>query len=153
MSDNVSWILKNNPDSKIVLWAHNGHVWREKGYMGNFLHADYSNNYYNIGCFSNTSTYTAFKDGKLRDDNVLRPNQEGSFEYSFNKTNIPLFYFDFSQLNSDPNCKWLNKSLEHRVVGALADVDYISKCKLSSLYNAVIYIDKTDASKCFSIQK
>jgi len=26
MADNVKWILDHNPDAKIVLWAHNGHV-------------------------------------------------------------------------------------------------------------------------------
>ena len=26
MADNVEWILQQNPDAKIVLWAHNGHV-------------------------------------------------------------------------------------------------------------------------------
>src|SRR5262249_23733620 len=34
MAENVKWIADSNPDAKIVLWAHNGHV--SKGAVGGF---------------------------------------------------------------------------------------------------------------------
>ncbi|MBV9211551.1 MAG: erythromycin esterase family protein, partial [Acidobacteria bacterium] len=35
MADNVKWILDQNPNAKIVLWAHNGHVSAES--QGNYV--------------------------------------------------------------------------------------------------------------------
>ena len=38
MAANVGWILDQAPKgSKVVLWAHNGHVARPAGAMGSFL--------------------------------------------------------------------------------------------------------------------
>ncbi|HEX2225486.1 MAG TPA: erythromycin esterase family protein, partial [Thermoanaerobaculia bacterium] len=38
MAENAAWILDNAPaGSKIVLWAHNGHVAKQPGWMGSFL--------------------------------------------------------------------------------------------------------------------
>ena len=53
MAENLSWILDNNPNSKIVLWAHNGHISKQRGGMGNNISIKYSDQYYSIGFLTN----------------------------------------------------------------------------------------------------
>ena len=65
MAKNIQWILDNNPNTKIVLWAHNAHISKQEGSMGKFLSEKYGDNYYNIGFLSNSGMYTAIKEGKL----------------------------------------------------------------------------------------
>jgi len=55
MAENVNFLVENNPNSKIVLWGHNGHI--EKGkkldiegkWFGHHLKEKYGDDYYSIG--------------------------------------------------------------------------------------------------------
>lgn len=151
MADNVSWILENNPDSKIILWAHNGHVAKTKGWMGDYLSEKYKKDYYSIGFLSNTGTYTAVKSGKgVRSDNLLNESEPGSFEYSFSKTDSKSFFFDFSKTDTRfPESQWLNQSLNYKSIGARAMENQNRKGKLRDKFDAIIYLESTTASECF----
>jgi erythromycin esterase len=150
MAKNIQWILDNNPNAKIVLWAHNEHISNQEGSMGRFLSEKYGDNYYNIGFLSNSGMYTAIKEGKLSSQNKLIESKPGSIEYSFHKTKIPCFFFDFIQTNSQkPENKWLTSTLYYRRIGALATDNQFSSAKINSLFKAVIYIDETKPSQSF----
>jgi len=152
MAKNIQWILDNNPNTKIVLWAHNMHISNQEGSMGRFLSEKYGDNYYNIGFLSNSGMYTAFREGKLSSQNKLIEGKPGSIEYSFHKTNIPYFFFDFIQTNNQgPESEWLISKLYYRSIGALAMDNQFSRAKINSLFNAVIYIDATKPSQCFGL--
>jgi erythromycin esterase len=50
MAANVEWILDQAPaGSKIVLWAHNGHVNKRAGWMGQYLAERYGDDMYVLG--------------------------------------------------------------------------------------------------------
>lgn len=152
MAKNVGWILDNNPNEKIVLWAHNGHITKEKGFMGSFLSGKYGNNYFNIGFLSNNGTYTAWNSSRLSSTNILIEGKPGSFEYSFHKTGIPRFFFDFSQINeNEPEGKWLTNRLNCRSIGSGAKENQFFATRISNSFNAIIYIDSTQASHCFAV--
>lgn len=152
MAKNIQWILDNNPNTKIVLWAHNSHISNQEGSMGRFLSEKYGDNYYNIGFLSNSGMYTAFKEGKLSSQNKLIEGKPGSIEYSFHKAKIPYFFFDFIQANNEePESKWLTSKLNYRSIGALATENQFFSAKINSMFNAVIYIDATKPSQCFGI--
>lgn len=150
MAKNINWILENNPDSKIILWAHNGHVTKRVNQMGYHLAKEYGNEYYNIGFLSNSGKYTAINSGSLNSNNNLEPGKPGSFEYEFHRTGTPLFYFDFSKVNdSEPDGLWLRSRLDYRSIGAVAFSDQFYPAVLSKQFNAIIFIDSTSATKCF----
>jgi erythromycin esterase len=152
MAKNISWILDNNPNAKIILWAHNGHIEKQKGSMGGHLSEKYGDKYYNIGFLSNSGTYTAYNSSGLSLNNILAEGKPGSFEYSFHKTGIPTFFFDFGKVKAkEPTSKWLTYSLNYRSIGALAIEYQFSEAKISNLFNSIIYIDSTKASDCFNI--
>jgi erythromycin esterase len=152
MAKNITWILDNNPNSKIILWAHNEHIAKQKGSMGRNLLEKYGDKYYNIGFLSNSGTYTAGNSSRLSSKNILLEGKPGSFEYSFHKTGIPSFFFDFSQVKeNEPTSKWLTYVLKNRSIGALATDYQFSESKISNLFNSIIYIDSTHASDCFGV--
>ena len=49
MAENIGWILAQNPDAKVVLWAHNGHVQQREGWMGHHLSERYGDDYLAVG--------------------------------------------------------------------------------------------------------
>jgi erythromycin esterase len=154
MTKNISWILDNNPDAKIVLWAHNTHIMKYSGMMGGFLSKKYGDEYYNIGFLSNRGTYTAKNSTMISSNNILTEGKPGSFEYSFYKSGIPIFYFDFKQVNkNEPESKWLTNKLNFRNIGALTMENQFIPANISKLFNAIIYIDSTKASNCFNVTK
>jgi erythromycin esterase len=155
MAQNVDWILENNPGSKIILWAHSGHIRKLEGFLGGLLSQKYGNDYVNIGFLSNSGTYTASDNsGILNSANKLEPGKPGSFEYSFHKSGIPLFCIGFSGLNkSSPESGWLTLELKCGGAGSYVQPIQYYPQNLSQYFNAVIFIDSTHSSHCFNISK
>lgn len=153
MANNIQWIIENNPNAKIVLWAHNGHVTKRAGYMGSYLDKKFGKEYYNIGFVSNTGTYTAFNSTRIDSTNILQEGRPGSFEYSFHKTNTPYFFFDFNQVSdNEPESKWLTKNLNNRSIGSVAIKIQFRPTIITDQFNTIIYIDSTHASHCFDVK-
>ncbi len=147
MAKNIDWILDNNPNAKIILWAHNGHIRKVSGWLGNYLSEKYGKNYYNIGFVSNSGNYTAVKSGNVSSTNHLAEGQVGSFEYSFHKIGIPCFFFDFSLVNEkEPESLWLNNRLSLGGMAAVAVDKQFSPIFINKWFNSIIYIDSTNAS-------
>lgn len=153
MAKNIQWILENNHNAKIVLWAHNAHVAKREGFMGSYLEKKYGKEYYNIGFVSNTGTYTAFNSTRIDSTNILQEGRPGSFEYSFHKTNTPYFFFDFDQItDNEPESKWLTRNLNHRSIGSVPLKIQFRPTMISNQFDAIIFIDSTHASHCFDIK-
>jgi erythromycin esterase len=147
MAENVEWILNANPTEKIILWGHIGHLRKELPWMGGYLFEKFGSNYYSIGTVSNSGTYTANNSFETTTTNVLNESKPGSFEYSFHKLGVPIFYFDYNQVNeSKPESKWLKSALFYRGIGAVATQDQFQPVNISEWFNAIIYFDSTHAS-------
>ena len=151
MADNVSWILEHNPDSKIVLWAHNGHINYKNGTMGKFLSTRYKEDYYALGFLSGSGTYTAVnRNVGVVSDNILAESEPGSVEYNLRKSGVPIFFLDFSAVNEhDPDSQWLNSLLNYRSIGAMAMENQFYPTIITKKFDAIIYLDNTHASNCF----
>jgi erythromycin esterase len=154
MAENIGWILDNNPDSKIILWAHNGHISKHSGAMGKFLSDKYEEDYLAIGFLHNSGKYTAVDTKKgLNNENILIESEPGSFEYNFSKIDTPIFLLDFREVNEDePNSIWLNNKLKHRSIGAVAVEHQFYPAFLSKDYDAIIYLEATNPSECFRLR-
>jgi erythromycin esterase len=152
MAKNIDWIIENNPDAKIVLWAHNYHISKQKGSMGYYLSKKYGNKYFNVGFLSNSGTYTGVNSGRVVSTNNLVEGIPGSFEYSFHKIGTPNFFFDFDQIHDQVSeSNWLTSRLNFRDIGAVAKENQFIPARISKMFNSIIYIDSTHASHCFAI--
>lgn len=150
MAENVSWILDNNPDAKIVLWAHNEHISKQLYWMGDYLSKKYNEKYYSIGFLTNEGKYTAGIGDVISTENKLVRGEPGSFEFNFNKTGLPCFFFDLNSINkNEPNSLWLDKKLNQRIIGADATDEQFFPTLLRKKFDAIIFINSTTATKTF----
>jgi erythromycin esterase len=155
MADNVAWILAQAPKgSKIVLWAHNGHVSRSPGAMGSFLAKQFGKEMVVLGFACREGTYTAINPGKgLVDDNPLQDPPPGTIEWSLHRTGHARCVLDLRKARAARQGKWLDQPLPFRSVGALAMAQQFFPVRLPEQYDALIYFDRTKPSVCFPIRK
>jgi erythromycin esterase len=151
MAANVGWILDHAPKgSKIVLWAHNGHVGRTEDAMGQHLAKKYGKEMLVVGFGTGEGKYTAIRPGTgLTGDNELKPPPAGSLEKAFRDAGLNDFVLDLRPSATEPNAKWLVRPHQFRSIGALAMDHQFGPVVLPAAYDVLVYIDKTTASKCF----
>ena len=163
MAENVKWILDENPLAKIVLWAHNGHIRKDKdGFeyksMGEYLDKLYGKQMIAIGFATAEGTYTAVqRDGKkfigLDSSNIIL-SKENSYESIFTTADTPDFLLDLRDIPKQEGSGWISEKKFFRAVGALAmDKFQFTNINLTTHFDMIIFIRKTSASKCFSIKK
>jgi erythromycin esterase len=155
MADNVDWILSQAPaGTKIVLWAHNGHVSRMGmggTSMGSHLARRHGRDYLVLGFAAHQGLYTAVARGVGLGTHPLHASQPGSIEYYGHCSGLPRMMIDLRRASKDNRASaWLTKALHHRSIGALAqDVSY--SAVLPDEYDALIFFDDTSASACFRL--
>lgn len=158
MAANVAWIQKQNPNSNIVLCAHNGHISKQDGsacpygMMGTHLTHRLGDHYRAIGFVTYGGTYTAparSKEKTLRRDLILSVPQEGSLEDSLKKVGHPIMLVNLHTTNvAEPKCFKGNVALKH--IGWSEEsvgTSYTIQENLRASYDAVIYIENTTASQ------
>jgi erythromycin esterase-like protein len=154
MARNVKWIFEHaKPGTRIVLWAHNGHVSRA-GMMGGASMGAVLDRWYGpeqviIGFSAGQGEYTAINRGKgLRSDNPLVAPPAGSVEQYFHAAGMPIFLLDLKKASSeDPASAWLCQPRQHLSIGALAMNPQHFSMNVPKSYDALIYFDKTTASR------
>ncbi len=152
MAENVEWILDRAPKgSKIVLWAHNGHVARQPGWMGAHLAERYGNAQVVVGFASHAGRYTAIQPGLgLVSDNEMTPSAPGSLEWRLHETSLPRLVLDLRGASSDaPESSWLRRTHEMRSIGTVAMDRQFFPIVAPDAYDVLIYFDQTHASASF----
>lgn len=148
MAENFLWIKEQNPNSKFIISAHNGHVNTAKNKMGEFLKEKLQNDYKTFGF--------AFFDGEYRargtKDKILATQKAqkpflGTYEYWMNSINIPYFIIDLKEMKKDKNLSWLVSDLEFRAVGHTKPSNEFYQTNISNDYDYIIFIDKSTSSK------
>ncbi|MCK4341511.1 MAG: erythromycin esterase family protein [Phycisphaerae bacterium] len=154
MATNVHWILHQAPENtKIVLWAHNGHVRKDAQHigwrpMGAHLAKKYGDELVVLGFACNEGRYTAIKQGEGLQANELQSAKPGSAEYYFHRTGMPRFILDLRKASkTNPASAWLTKKVAFRSLGWKAMEQQFQTIKLSEAFDAIIYIDQTTASR------
>jgi len=148
MADNVSWILDQAPPgSKIVLWAHNGHVAKAPGMMGSSLAGKYGREMLVFGFAFHGGRYNAVaKEGGLK-ANDATPSAPGSLEWACHSTGIPRFVVDLRKAAADSTASaWLAGPLPMRSIGAMAVEGGFYPTPVTKYYDALVYFDQTTPS-------
>jgi len=147
MADNVEWILQQNPDAKIVLWAHNGHVNKRPFAMGKYLDQKFGKEHLAIGFATSKGDYQAIGNGKGLSNHKLQTAPDDSIEAAFQRTGLPRFFLDLRGIATSPDAAWLNEPHPFRSIGALAMEQQFSPASLSSMFDAIIYLEETSPAK------
>jgi len=146
MADNIEWILHSFPEgTKMVLWAHNYHISRAPGAMGDFLNKKFGKDYLPIGFSIGKGKYRAYE----YSDNVnwvhtLNEPYPGSYEYYFHSTGLPYFILDLRKSDASVSeSSFLKKPMDFRSIGAMAMDEQFDETPLTDYFDGIIYIDNT----------
>lgn len=149
MADNLLWIAERNPASRLVAWAHNGHVNTCRGSMGGCLRERLGEGYRAIGFLFYDGEYTILgPDGPFAC--TAQTPYPGTLEYVLDQLGEPLFLLDLRRMREadDPMLAWLD-SLTYRSVGSMpVGGDFIAGDKgVSRAFDGVIFIRETTPSR------
>ncbi len=148
MADNVDWILAHRPPgTKVVLWAHNGHVAKRLGAMGGFLKQRHGADMVVVGFAFHEGRYTAIARGAGLKANDAGPSAPGSVEWAFHEAGLPRAILDLRKVEKgSTGSGWLAGGISHRSIGALAMDSAFAPQVLPTAYDLLIFFDRTTAS-------
>lgn len=158
MAANTRFILEEmgGKDSKIMLWAHNGHL-RKKPYdlgykpQGWYLKELYKEEIYTIGFDFGEGILCAYGVGNFSNWTTQAP-RKGSLGAIFRPVPYHQFFVDFHSAEKDPEmAKFFNSKHYQRSIGAVYHLDfpdnfYIHE-KPRDLYDGMIFVQKTTAAR------
>lgn len=147
MAENLLWIRARNPETPIVVWAHNGHICKTDGLMGGYLRDSLGEGYVNFGF--------AFSDGTctyLGDDGIgsykAQPAYPGTLEYLLAQLDDPIFVLDLKKMREadDPALKWID-AMEFRMIGYLKAAREFYPERVSEEFDYLIFIRESTPSR------
>jgi erythromycin esterase-like protein len=156
MAENIKWILDQNPNAKIVLWAHNGHVATEFGggykTMGSSLREMFADKMVVFGFAFNQGSFQAIERGKGLHDFTVSPAPAGSLDATLAATGIPLLAIDLRKIpKGSPVQTWLSQPHKSRNIGAMYSNDmenqFLVDLKAPDSFDVLLFVEKTSAAR------
>ena len=150
MADNIMWIKDQNPDSKLVIWAHNGHIKETKQVMGYHLAQKLGEDYTTFGFTFLDGFFTAAGSNGLTSYQA-EPAYSTTLEYWLNQINEPIFIIDLKKIKSDKSkdTEWLLKQITYRSVGSMGGLGRqgeFNTSKISDDFDYLIFIKASTPS-------
>lgn len=159
MADNVRWILDQNPNAKVVLWAHNGHVAVEGSQgspksMGAYLREMYGSQMVVLGFAFDRGSFQAlgFENGHttpLQRHTVLAADPD-TFDALLASTHLPTFAVDLRRPAPAPVTAWLDAAHQTRWIGAVYHADeprtFTASIAPRRAFDGVLFVDSTTAA-------
>lgn len=148
MAGNISWLLSQHPNEKMIYLAHNSHVGNHETShkkTGSWLKEQFNDAYYIIGCcyFDGTDLYKKTALGNSQP--VIDEAVNGSYEYLFNQIKNDCFYLDVSKQTENPSNKWLFQPMLMRNYGVEPFNYYheFSITNLTQMYDGIVFIKRS----------
>jgi len=155
MAENVKWILENEaPGSKIMLWAHNGHVSTlpigAGESMGMALRGSYGKEMVVCGFSFDHGSFQAIQSGKGLREFTVAPAIPGSLDSALAATGIPVFAIDLRGAPATGAvAEWLNVPHLMRSIGAVYSESppdaFFASVNLHS-FDVIFFVNRTTAA-------
>ena len=151
MAENVRWILDQDPNAKVVVWAHNLHVSRVQRWMGAHLAKALGPAYVNIGFLAGSGTYYAMgeesKDAPAPHVHPLQEPVEGSAELTFRRAGMPLAILDLRSADAKaPGGAWTSGCKVGDIGAMRQDARFDNDFNVREAYDLLVYVDRTTAA-------
>ena len=153
MAENFLWIKDNNPNSKLVIWAHNGHIQKTNQMMGDHLSKKLGNDYITFGFSFFSGSYTATGSKGLTSYEAQQA-YPGTLEYLLEQLKEPIFILDLKQIKADnpKELEWLTGQLDFRSVGALGGMqNEFYERTITDDFDYLIFMKTSSPSALFAI--
>lgn len=155
MADRIAYLAKD-PDSKLIVWAHNAHISNtvnvdgEIGEMGENLKYEFGDNYHSVGMSSLKGSYSYIEERFINgdhdyDDELLQSEisfqPPESWEALFNEADEDSYYLETK------NFKNKGVFIDLRLLGYSKETekDYY-KLPLLNMFDSIFFIEKTNAT-------
>jgi len=159
MADNIGFYLKNHPDDKVLVWAHNFHIASHASNgaksMGAYLKMQFANKYVPIGFTSAQGTYNAAKDytQKSWSAYTFETAYKGTYEYILSKAKSGLYFLPLNTKATDQKAAfWLKIPMKHLDIGYIqsgGEDDYKFYGNLGSVFDGVVFCKATTAADSY----
>jgi erythromycin esterase len=161
MAANLEWILETEPpDTKVVVWAHNGHVSRDGGDtmqpMGAHLVRSLGEDYVVLGFVFNQGSFQAIDQtqgqGKGRGliEHTVGPAPAGHLGAAFARTGLPIFVLDLRHVPAEGTvANWFDVPHPMREIGAVfaGERQMSHPVVLGDHYDGIIFVDETTRAR------
>lgn len=147
MAENLLWIRQQAPDSRMVIWSHNGHVSRAENRMGRHLEEALGSDYLNVGFTFHTGRCSIIVSGSKELQNDVQTAPPGTIEHLLHQLDEPFFVLDLRRMREErsPALEWIN-GMKFRHIGALRWEDEFWDEGLADQFDLLIYIDRVSPS-------
>lgn len=157
MGETLDWLTQTNPETKVVVWAHNSHVGdaratemadRGEVNLGQLARERLGNEVFLLGFTTYSGEVTAASAwDQPAERKIVRPALRDSYEALFHDTQIPAFLLSMRDPIIGPI---LDRPRLERAIGVvyLPETERVShylRCHLSAQFDAVIHLDRTKA--------
>jgi erythromycin esterase len=150
MATNLAWLLRQEPAAKVVLWAHNIHIQRDKSYplMGQYLAKQLGPAYVALGFATGHGTARVLDPDRSSRALVLASPPADSFEGWLDQATVPTYFLPLGRAAD----KWLTKSRKFRFIGyneppGGAQGQFMGFPPLSNAFDALFYLHETSAAQ------
>ena len=153
MADNFLWIKNQNPTSKLIIWAHNGHIQKTNKAMGDYLSQKLGNDYTNFGFTFFNGSFTAAGSKGLTSYDAVQA-YPGTLEYLLEQLNEPIFILDLKKIKADNNkdMQWLTGQVAFRNVGAVGgNQNEFYESKIIDDFDYLIFIKTSTSSSLLQV--
>lgn len=148
MAENLLWIRQQNPESRIVLWAHNGHVSRSANMMGDLLDKELGKDYVSFGFTFHEGRYTGIApDEQQQWQHDAQTAYPGTLEHLLHQLDEPIFLLDLRRMREEraPALEWINQT-RFRHVGSVKVEEEFKDWNAADQFDYLIYIDRVTPS-------
>lgn len=148
MAENLMWIKNHNPSSKIVAWAHNGHIMKTDKMMGEHLADSLKADYVTFGFAFNDGSYTAVGKNGLTGYKA-QPAYPGTLECFLNLMDEPIFILDMKKIKSEggESLQFITDALKFRRVGAVQMDSEFFESNTFDNFDYLIFIKESTPSQ------
>lgn len=144
MAQNIKWLVDHHPSpTKMVIWAHNGHISKQPASMGQYLREQYGNDYVAIGFTFQEGTYSTYGGTGYFDAEAPYP---GTYEYLLGQSKYANYVLPLSDLKIPPNGQWLKQALGFRFLETEPVLNQFRYLSLTDHFDALIYMQASQRS-------
>jgi len=161
MAENIQHLIsREKPGTKVVVWAHNGHIFKGDEFAtGSYLNEIYGDQYYALGFVFNQGSFQAINGNRESErrglvDFTFGPSPEGYLGWIFKKAGIGDLYIDFRTADKSHEAvsAFLNATIPMRSLGSMYSEKWPAKyysrpTVLGTYYDGMIFIDSTTRAR------
>lgn len=163
MADNFKRLVEQEPPgTRIVLWAHNGHIASDTSgsfqSIGTHLRRFYGKDYYALGFSFNQGSFQS-REGKPKDPTkrmlmpfTVAPAPKESADWYLTQTSLKAFIVDFRSTPTHTDVdRWLALPQPMRSIGSTYSPDdepyYFNKMVIRKQYDGLLFIENTTRAR------